>query len=190
MKKIKMIIAAVAIAAFGTSASAQYWGESEVTNYIYAGYSSFKMGETMPGVHLGLGDINQINMGNWFWDYNVDFAYNWKSNDFVKMKAWSGRIGMDLLYKIDASENVFVFPFVGIASRNYLYGKSTVMGEDFNWFSNNGYDGSRYQVCAQAGVHTFIGSIMLRAEYQYYFTKVFSGGDKASCIMLSVGYRF
>ena len=191
MKKFNMIMAAVAIAAFGTSASAQYWGESEVTNYVYAGYTSMRAdGITLPGVHLGIGDLNQINMGNFFWDYNVDVTYNWKSENGIKTKFWSGKIALDMLYKIDASENAFVFPFLGIASRDYLYGKTknNPLYGDVNWFSKDGLDGNRYQVCLQAGVHAFIGNIMLRAEYQYSLTKLV--GARIKGLSFSIGYRF
>ena len=72
MKKIKLIVAALAVFAFGTTASAQYWGEEEVTSYIYGGYSSMKSESSLNGVHIGIGDLSQINMGNIFWDYNID----------------------------------------------------------------------------------------------------------------------
>ena len=186
-----MIIAAVAIAAFGTSASAQYWGESEVTNYVYAGYTSLKSGNTLPGFHIGLGDLNQINMGNIFWDYNVELAYNSKSESGVKEKTLNFKYAMDLMYKFDASENAYVFPFVGIACRPFITGKTTIDGfGSVNWFKKDEGDGNRFQTGLQVGVHAFIGSVMLRAEYQYYFTKLYSGGDKLSAISLSIGYRF
>lgn len=193
MKKFKLILAAVAIAAFGTNASAQYWGESEVTNYVFAGFTSLKHGVSMPGFHIGLGDLNQINMGNWFWDYNIELGYNFKSENGAKAKAFSGKYGMDLLYKIDASEDAFIFPYVGAAFRPFIDGRTKVDGlGTFNWFKDTDMwgAGKRYQACIQGGIHAFIGKIMIRAEYQWYYTKIYSNGDKLSAISFSVGYRF
>ena len=62
MKRIKLLIAAIAVSVFGINASAQYWGESEVTNYVYAGFTSLKVGETLPGFHIGLGDLNSYRV--------------------------------------------------------------------------------------------------------------------------------
>lgn len=191
MKRIKLLIAAIAVSVFGINASAQYWGESEVTNYVYAGFTSLKVGETLPGFHIGLGDLNQMNRGNIFWDYNIELAYNAKSENGAKDKTLNFKYAMDLLYKFDASENTFIFPFVGIACRPFITGKSSVDGfGDVNWFKSDEGNGNRFQAGLQAGVHAFIGKIMLRAEYQYYLTKVFKGGDNTSAIALSIGYRF
>ena len=190
MKHIKLLVAAIAVSVFGINASAQYWGESEVTNYLYAGYTSMKIDdESLPGFHIGLGDLNQINMGNLFWDYNIDFAYNFKSEDGVKYKALSFKYAMDLLYKFDAAENTYIFPFIGIACRPFLSGKTSVEGYgDYNWFSKDELDQNRYQAGLQAGVHAFIGNIMLSAEYQYYISKIFD--KNGSVNTLRVGYSF
>lgn len=191
MKKIKLIVAALAVFAFGTTASAQYWGEEEVTSYIYGGYSSMKSESSINGVHIGIGDLSQINMGNIFWDYNIDISYHFKSATGVKDKAISSKIALDLLYKIDASDDAFVFPFIGIVTRDFWYGKTKVDGVgDVKWFSKNGLDANRYQVGFQAGVHTFIGRFMLRADYELYLTKLVSGAKKMKGFNISVGYRF
>lgn len=194
MKKFKMIIAAVAIAAFGTNASAQYWGESEVTNYVFAGYTSAKITDvTMPGFQIGLGDINQINMGNWFWDYNIELGYNFKKDNGVKYNALSFKYGMDIMYKFDASENAFIFPFVGVGCRPFITGNAKVDGlGSYNWFKKTDiWDaGKRFQTALQFGVHAFIGSVMVRAEYQYYLTKMWSNADKIKAFAISIGYRF
>lgn len=150
-----------------------------------------KSESSLNGVHIGIGDLSQINMGNIFWDYNIDISYHFKSATGVKEKAISSKIALDLLYKIDASDDAFVFPFIGIVTRDFWYGKTKVDGVgDIKWFSKNGLDANRYQVGFQAGVHTFIGRFMLRADYELYLTKLVSGSKKMKGFNISVGYRF